>query len=241
MIDFHCHLDLYHDPKVVLTKIVEKRFYVLAVTTTPLAWEGTFQLVGSAPRVRVAAGLHPELVSTRYREVDRLCALIRTTRYVGEIGLDGSDSHKHSLQLQQQVLKKVLKSCESVGGRIMSIHSRGATSLVLDMLEVHSRAGIPVMHWFSGTKAELRRAIDLGCWFSLGPAMLRTSKGRSLASKIPTDRILTETDGPFARYGKIQLMPWDTNKALLTLSELWNVTESEVQKQLLNNLRTLVV
>lgn len=142
---------------------------------------------------------------------------------------------------KSSMLKKVLNTCESVGGRIMSLHSREATSLILDLLEAHRWAGAPVMHWFSGTKAELRRAINLGCWFSVGPAMLRTSKGRSLVSSMPADRILTETDGPFARCGKTPLMPWVANKVLLALARLWNVTESEVQRQLLNNLRSLVL
>ena len=240
MIDFHCHVDLYDAPQRVLRGAVERRCYVLAVTTTPLAWQGTCELVGNSPRVKVAVGLHPELAATRYREVDQLRALLSETRYVGEIGLDGSRPHRSSLSVQSQVFEAVLNACESVGGRIMTIHSRGATGRVLDHLEAHRESGVPVMHWFSGTHAELDRAIEIGCWFSVGPAMLRGEKGRGLASCMPPDRVLTETDGPFAHRAGTPLVPWDVKEAEVGLGALWKLSTTAVQQQLSLNLRHLV-
>ena len=240
MIDFHCHVDLYKDPHGVLREAVERKCYVLAVTTTPLAWKGTCDLVGSARRVKVAAGLHPALAATRHREINQLCALLSETQYVGEIGLDGSRPHRPSLSIQRQVFEAVLTTCESVGGRIMTIHSRGATALVLDHLEAHSKSGVPVMHWFSGTRAELERAIEIGCWFSVGPAMLRGEKGRRLTSWMPPDRVLTETDGPFAHRAGTPLVPWDVKEAERVLGRLWKLSTTAVQQQLSLNLRHLV-
>ena len=240
MIDFHCHLDLYEDPLGVLRQAVKRKCFVLAVTTTPLAWEGTQALVGSTQRVRVAVGLHPELAATRYRETERICGLVSETQFVGEIGLDGSERHRSSLAVQSQVFKAVLRACESGGGRIMTIHSRAATSLVLDHLEEHPKSGLPVMHWFSGTPRELARAIDLGCWFSVGPAMLRGAKGQRLASMMPVDRVLTETDGPIARNHGHVLMPWNVKEAEEALGSLWNLSAVRVQRQLSRNLRHLV-
>ena len=185
-------------------------------------------------------GLHPELAATRYRETERICRLVSETQFVGEIGLDGSERHRASLSVQSQVFKAVLRACESSGGRIMTIHSRAATSLVLDHLEEHPKSGLPVMHWFSGTPRELARAIDLGCWFSVGPAMLRGAKGQRLASMMPVDRVLTETDGPIARNHGQVLMPWDVKEAEEALGSLWNLSAVRVQRQLSQNLRHLV-
>lgn len=224
----------------MLSHAVGQKCFVLAVTTTPLAWEGIKSIVGSTQQVRVAVGLHPELAATRYRETDRICALISETQFVGEIGLDGSERHASSLTEQTQVFETVLHACESSGGRIMTIHSRGATSLVLDHLEGHPKSGVPVMHWFSGTARELTRAIDLGCWFSVGPAMLRGTKGRRLASMMPVERVLTETDGPIARSGGQVLMPWNVKEAEATLGLLWNLSAVGVQRQLSRNLRKLI-
>ena len=239
MIDFHCHLDLYENPHSILKEAVHRKCYILAVTTTPLAWEGTCALIGNAPRVRVAAGLHPELAAARRHEIDDLCALLPETKYVGEIGLDGSKEHRSSLTVQRELFEAVLSACERVGGRIMSIHSRGATSLVLDYLETYEKSGLPVMHWFSGTLAELERAIELGCWFSVGPAMLRGEKGRRLASLMPHDRVVTETDGPLARRALSPLMPWDVTEAEALLGNLWELSTSEVNRHLSQNLELL--
>ena len=41
MIDFHCHLDLYPNPREVAKECAKRGLYVLSVTTTPSAWEGT--------------------------------------------------------------------------------------------------------------------------------------------------------------------------------------------------------
>jgi TatD DNase family protein len=90
MIDFHCHLDLYPDPQEVVSGCVRRNLYVLSVTTTPSAWRGTSRLVAGAGNIRVALGLHPELAAERKHELDLFDALVRETRYIGEIGLDGT-------------------------------------------------------------------------------------------------------------------------------------------------------
>ena len=95
------------------------------------------------------------------------------------------------------------------------------------------------MHWFSGTHSELARAVDLGCWFSVGPAMLRGAKGRRLASLMPVGRILTETDGPLAQRRGRALMPWDVREAEVELGKMWNRSTAGVRRQLSRNLRDL--
>lgn len=239
MIDFHCHIDLYPDPKAILEEIDLRGTYVLAVTTTPKAWRGTRKLVGARNRVRVALGLHPELVAQRHDEVALLCGLLLEARYVGEIGLDGSPAHRESMHQQRAVFDRILQACTSHGGRIMTIHSRSAATLVLDALEQHRDAGVPILHWFSGSSRELERAIAMGCWFSIGPAMLRSRKGRELVSIMPLDRILTETDGPFARDGAEPLMPWQAYDCLDELAILTGRDSNELKLRVMDNLRSL--
>jgi TatD DNase family protein len=239
VIDLHCHLDLYEDPTSIGTRVVAEGMYVLTVTTTPRAWAGTRALFASLPRIRVGLGLHPQLVAERHAEVDMLCDLIPDARYVGEIGLDGSPEHRASLDRQARVLRTILAACAKDGGRILSLHSRGAASAILDELEACPGAGTPILHWFSGTRKELDRAIALGCWFSVGPAMLRGQKGLTLASAMPRERILTETDGPFAQEKGRALLPWDVALAESHLSGLWEIPEPRVRELLLQNLKTL--
>ena len=239
MIDFHCHLDLYPDPATVLDGIDSRGTYVLAVTTTPKAWRGTSALVGKRPRVRTALGLHPELVAKRHHEVALLCGLLDETRYVGEIGIDGSPAHRGSIDLQASVFDRILRACAAAGGRVMSIHSRGAATSVLNGVERRPGAGVPILHWFSGTMRELDRADALGCWFSVGPAMLRSRKGREVAAAMPADRMLTETDAPFGRDGGDPLMPWQAYDCLGELAGLKGVPVEVLRRQMVDNLRRL--
>lgn len=240
MIDFHCHVDLFPDPTGLVAEIARRQCYVLAVTTTPLAWIGTNRVVRDAPRIKVGLGLHPELVAQRYREVDEFEKLLPEARYVGEIGLDGSARHRASFGLQQDVFRELLRLTAKGGGRIMSIHSRAAATSVLDEIQQQPEAGTAVLHWFTGTINELRRACDLGCWFSVGPAMVRTTKGRRLLEGMPRDRVLTESDGPFAQDQGSPVLPWGLKGVIQALAELWGGSEIDVQRQLERNLASLL-
>jgi TatD DNase family protein len=122
----------------------------------------------------------------------------------------------------------------------MSIHSRRAVDEVLDALTRNPGAGVPVLHWFSGTKAQLERAIAMNAWFSVGPAMLRGNRGRALVEDMPVDRVLPETDGPFAMCDNRPLEPSDAQLVVKELAALWNLSIVEVEKQLQGSFAALV-
>lgn len=239
MIDFHCHLDLYPAPEDVIRECIERGLYVLSVTTVPSAWRKTAQLADGAKRVRTAVGLHPQLAHQRIGELPLFDTLVHETPYVGEIGLDGHPDFRAHTKIQRDALEHILSTCSQVGGRIMSIHSRRAATDVLDTLELFPNAGTPVLHWFSGTFRELARAAEMGCWFSIGPAMFSSKKGKEVIARMPRDRILTESDGPFAQVNGNQLMPWNVEDAICPLADIWNLT-GDVAKQLVtDNFRNL--
>lgn len=239
MIDFHCHLDLYPDPKKEVSDAVAAGIYVLSVTTTPKAWVRTAQLAKGHKRIRTGLGLHPQLAHERHGELGLFEELLPRVRYVGEVGLDGGPEYRAHRDRQQQVFERVLQLSSRAGGRIFSIHSRRAVDEVLDHLAEQPDAGVPILHWFSGSAHQLRRACELGCWFSVGPAMLKGEKGRALASSMPIDRILTETDGPFAGGPKKPLRPKDAWRAVEQLAEIWRLPLAEAKSQLLSNLSLL--
>lgn len=240
MIDFHSHLDLYPEPFKIANECHARGLYVLSVTTTPSAWSGTTKLETCSPRIRTALGLHPQLAHLRKSELPLFAQLLPEAPYVGEIGLDGGPEYKAFWQDQQMVLSRILSLCEQAGGRVMSLHSRHAATPILDALESYPRAGTPVLHWFSGSQRELARAISMGCWFSVGPGMLSSAKGRALLAKMPRERVLTETDGPFVKIENRSALPWDADRAIESLTALWTASEAEVRDQLIDNLKKLV-
>ena len=215
-VDFHTHLDLYPDLRRAIAACDRRRTATLAVTTTPKAFVRNLELAEASQFVRVGLGLHPQLVQERSGELALFEKLLRRSRYVGEVGLDGGPHHYRSLDLQKSVFQRILRLSADEGNKILSIHSVRAAKLVLDLLEKHlpSHRGSVVLHWFSGSASEARRAASLGCYFSVNERMLASANGRQVLLEIPDDRLLTETDGPFVeRDGR------PSNQ--VTCSELW--------------------
>jgi TatD DNase family protein len=240
MIDFHCHLDLYADPMAVVLRCQQDGTYVLSVTTTPKAWRGTLRLAHGCPRIRTALGLHPQIAHERLGELPLFEGLLPETKYVGEIGLDGSPEHRPHWREQSKAFDCVLRATAAAGGRIMTIHSRRAPDEVLDALQAHPNAGTPVLHWFTGNMGQLERAITMGCWFSVGPTMLRSKRGAALVAAMPRERLLTETDGPFGTTRGRPLEPSDVTEAVSMLGRIWNQQVGEVQHRIRDNLRSLM-
>ncbi len=67
--------------------------------------------------------------------------------------------------------------------------------------------------------------------------MLASEKGRQLVAKMPLDRLLTETDGPFVRVGDDVARPHDVASVISGLAELMNLDASQIAQALLNNFR----
>ena len=70
--------------------------------------------------------------------------------------------------------------------------------------------------------------------------MLNGDRGKGLAARMPRERVLTESDGPFAQIDGRPVMPWDVDRAVMALADLWDSTEHETQSVLDANLRTLI-
>ena len=236
----HCHVDLYPDHDVILKDIIDTGTYVLSVTTVPSAFEGTCNLTRRIKHCRTALGLHPQLAHQRKNELALFDKLIGETRYIGEIGLDGSKGFKVHIDDQLHVFNHILKKCELYNDKILTIHSLNAVDMVLERLNQYPKAGIPILHWFLATKKQVSKAIDLGCYFSIGPAMLTSARARKVIHWLPIDRVLLETDGPFAKVdGKI-LFPSNVVSVIEYLSNEWGESREGVLKKLSNNLRNLV-
>jgi TatD DNase family protein len=237
--DMHCHIDLYPDYEDVAQEAAAQNIFVLAVTTTPKAWRGTKDRLNRFTNVHVALGLHPELAHVRADEITLFRGLLDESEFVGEVGLDGSPRFRQYARIQLKVFRAVLDACQRKGGRVLTIHSRRAAETVLECLKEHEHFGLAILHWFTGTKHELEVANRLGCWFSVGPAMLKSSSGLQRAALMPRERILLETDGPFGKVNDVSLRPAEVCDAIDSLAVLWSVSRPEVTDQLEGNQREL--
>ncbi len=242
LVDFHCHLDLFPDPVSGVRDAEAAGVYTLTVTTTPKAWPRNHELTHGTRYVRAALGLHPQLVAERSAEITLWEEYLPQAGYVGEVGLDAGPRYFRSLDLQKEVFTRVLQKCAEAGGKILTVHSVRTATLVLDLIESHlpHQQGKVVLHWFTGSKSEARRAVDLGCYFSINGAMLRNDRGRNLVLGVPYDRLLTETDAPFTKVGDRPTAPTDVKETVEALATLRHVPPEVMAQTIRSNLRALL-
>lgn len=242
LVDFHCHLDLYPDHQAAVVDAEEAGVFTLAVTTTPRAWPRNHELAQRTKHVRAALGLHPQLVSERASEIELWDSYLSETRYVGEVGLDAGPRFYKSLDLQKQVFQHVLRRCAEAGDKVITIHSVRAVKAVLDHVEsfLPQSRGKVVLHWFTGSKAEAQRALELGCYFSINAAMMESERHASMTAVIPLDRLLTETDGPFTKTDGRPSRPADVGGVVEALGRLHGMAPSAVAAAIRVNLRALL-
>lgn len=238
MIDFHCHLDLYSNPIEVYEEAKKKKSKILVVTTSPRAYLKTSQVFCESDLIQVAMGLHPEILTRKINEIELFIESISKCRYLGEVGIDGNGENRNTVQIQEKFFMDVLEEAERQKGKILSIHSRGASSKVLRIIEKTLDRNTVVLHWFTGNTKELEWAISLGCIFSINPNMCITNSGREIIKKIPLDRILPETDGPFTQKNGIPYMPWDTT-VINYLAREYGMSEADINNIMENNLLSI--
>ena len=240
-VDFHCHVDLYPDHADVIAECDRERVATLAVTTTPKAWRRNKELAQSSDHVRVALGLHPQLIAERADEVTLFESLLPESRYVGEVGLDAGPRFYRTFAEQERIFARILAACAEQGGKILTVHSVRSVGKVLRHLETRllPDRGRAVLHWFTGTVSEAKRAAELGCYFSINAEMLRSPKHRALISQLPLDRLLTETDGPFVAVDDRPARPVDVEQTLTALADTLGMAPADAASLIIRNLANL--
>jgi TatD DNase family protein len=242
LVDFHCHLDLYADYRQMILETERACIRTLAVTTTPRAWPHNRDLTKDMKYVRPALGFHPQLVGrSTHEDLELWDKYLPEARFIGEVGLDAGPAFYRTLDKQKIVLEHILKACAKSGDKLLSVHAVRSVGTLLDMAEalMPSVKRRIVLHWFSGTASEARRAVKLGCYFSINQRMIDTERGRALVKTISLDRLLTETDGPFIGDERPN-KPSDVGQCVVRLGEVVEMEQAAITKMIGTNLNRLL-
>lgn len=242
LVDFHCHLDLFPNHLELLRESEELGIKTLTVTNAPRVWKQNQLFAKDCQHVRVALGLHPQLAHAYANELSLFEEYISETRYIGEVGLDGAKEYASSLDIQRRVFRKILDLSAKSGEKILTIHSRRAAREVIDLIGNHlpPHKGRAVMHWFTGSLKETQLAIEAGCYFSVNIKMLTSAQRIKLIERIPQNKILTESDGPFIKLGKSIMSPKDMGRVIEKLASIWSTDETSAALIVRNNLKNLL-
>ncbi len=237
LIDTHCHLDAYPDPSRVLAAAAAAGVDLIAVTNTPDAYRRLATLLPRSGPARPALGLHP----LKAHELG-MSAVLRFSRHaaqagwIGEIGLDFSSVGRATRDSQLAVFDALL-ALPQLRDRPVTVHSRGAEKITVQRLaDAGARA---VLHWYTGPLGVADDALAAGLLFSVNPAMVASAKGRTLLARLPHDRVLLETDGPYTRRGGRTCEPADIPTLLTDLARLWQVDTEQLRATIGDNQRRL--
>lgn len=235
--DTHLHLDLFKNRDEIIKEINNNKIYTIAVTNLPVLFTKLNNEL-SSKYIRPALGLHPELLFEYQHHIPQMWKLLNKTRYIGEVGLDFKKG-AHYKDLQISFFTELIERCNNYGDKILTIHSRGSADEVVSIIG-EGFTGKAILHWYSGSKTTLKKAINNGCYFSINYSMAKSKHGRELINMIPHDKILIETDAPFIRFDNQPFSMMKINKIIEELSLLLHKNKDEVSKILWDNFKNLI-
>ena len=207
LVDSHCHLDMLDlEPfggrvEGVLDAARDQDIgHFLCVAINLEDYPGMLTLAESHEQVSVSVGLHPNEQGGHDPDTDELVELATHPKVVaiGETGLDYFRS-EGDLDWQRDRFRRHIAAAK-LSGKPLIIHSRDAKEDTLEILEAEgaSEAG-GVMHCFTGDWDMAERAMALNFHISFSGIVTFKSAQvlQEVATKMPADRILVETDCPY--------------------------------------------
>jgi len=234
--DVHAHLDFFNEEelKSILDNSNEVKL-IISNSVNLKSCEKNLELTKKYTKIKCALGLYPES-TLKLSDFAKLKSLVEKNKKdvlaIGEIGLDKLE--KADFELQRKIFIQQLELAKEFNLPSI-IHTRKAEKEIIEILENYKRQVI-ILHCFSGNFNLIKRAIELGCYFSIPTNIVRSEHFQKLAREIPRERILTETDTPYlSPYKETKNQPAYIKETIKKLSELWNLPKKEVESQIEKN------
>lgn len=196
LIDAHSHLDRYGDElPSVLVEIAERSILTVSNSMDLPSYERNLELARRCELVVPTFGVHPWNAPGYADRLNELRQAVERSPMLGEVGLDYhfvQDSSRYDAQ--RKVLEYFLAAAAEQD-KIITLHTKGAEEEIVRLLDQH-RIRRAIVHWYSGPLDILRELVDRGFYFTVGVELLHSDYIRTIARRIPSDRILSETDNP---------------------------------------------
>ncbi len=209
LIDSHCHLtdDQYREDRgEVLARALEAG--VVEVISVCSHAEDTKRISAllnersdnlPVPALWGTAGIHPhDAEKAEPGDLDRILEAAQKARIVavGETGLDFHYDFSPRA-LQEEIFRAHLEMAENLDLPVV-VHSRSADSLMARVLQEFGGRVRGVLHCFTGGRDLLEAALGKGWMISFtGMVTFKNYDGQDLIRRVPTDRLMVETDGPY--------------------------------------------
>jgi TatD DNase family protein len=205
LIDTHCHLDDrrfdYERQKTIARarEIGVSRFITIGCDIANSIRAMSISIVH--PDVYFSSGIHPHEAAKapqNFMEQLRIVASHHKCVAIGECGLDYYHNHSPK-EAQQRVFKNQIQLAHELKKPLV-IHVRDAWEDCLSILEEYKQLRTKtVIHCFTGTLAQAKMMVDLGCVLSISGVVTFKEPGElhKVVTQIPLDHLLVETDSPY--------------------------------------------
>ena len=206
LFDSHCHLQLPQfdsDRTEVLARMQKQEVGGVVVGTDLETSTAAVALAQMHDFLWASIGLHPNDNVKEVFDEASFVALAQNKKVVaiGECGLDyfrsgGTDDEK--LAQKERFEKQIQLAIQT--NKALIVHCRNAHD---DMLEIVGKYASQlqnkiIIHFFTGTVQLAQKYIDLGCFLSFPGPITYTDMYDESIKITPLDKILSETDSPFA-------------------------------------------
>lgn len=238
--DVHAHLDMFSEEELEGLINRARKENVKVIITNSVNMDS---IIGSLEIkkkyfdiVKLAIGLYPdEIKSLQGFNLFEKFARENVDDFVaiGEIGLDLYHS-KDNFELQKEVFVKELFLARELSKPVI-VHTRKAEKEVLDILEDFKDLKV-VLHCFSGNFKLVRRAEEMGFYFSIPANVVRSEHFQKMVREVSRDKILTETDSPYlSPYLDKKNESSFINETISFISKILGVSIKEVEAQVEKN------
>jgi TatD DNase family protein len=198
------HKQFGHDREAVIRRALDAGVRRMLVTGTSVdSTRAAIALAREKPGTLFAtAGIHPHDASRASASaLAELAALARSpeVKSMGECGLD-FDRDFSPRPAQEAAFEAQLELAVELQLPVF-LHERAAHERFLSILsKARPRLSRAVVHCFTGTERELDAYLAIDCHIGVTGWICDDRRGaglRPLMKKIPADRLMIETDGPF--------------------------------------------
>lgn len=246
VIDTHSHIndEIYTDLDRILAEMKQNNLEKIICASADLKGsKRAVELSNLNKDVYAMVGIHPEDIDSFDDEVRHFLINACDNKKVVAIGEIGLDYHYENLdkEKQKQVFIEQLKIAHEKNMPVV-IHVRDAYEDLLKILQeqksIITNGGI--IHCFSGSYEFACEVIKLGFVVAFGGVLTFKNAKRSVevASKLPLDKIVVETDAPWLcpePHRGERNEPKNVNYVVQKLADIRQMDKKELEKILLDN------
>lgn len=203
-VDSHCHLNFpelaANLPDILDRMQANQVTHALVVSVNMPEWPGLLELVLPHRNLWASVGVHPDYEDTTEPSAEELLRLSAHPKVVA-IGETGLDYYRLSepLDWQRDRFRTHIRAGKETGLPLI-IHTRSSAEDTLRILAEEKAAETGgVMHCFTESWEVAQAAMDLNFYISLSGIVTfkNAAQLHEVASKMPLDRLLIETDSPY--------------------------------------------